>query len=157
MMLAHCLSESRPVRLEGGILSVWFPPEQTFHAHLFEEAVKSRDLEPYVATYFGAAMRLALAPGEAVDANRTAAAAIGGRIGGGTASIAAAAATVDTSSATSDVVSPAASGAAATTRLTPDDIARSRRGAIDDVVQRTPVIDDIIAAFDGEVLDDPQA
>jgi len=39
-------------------------------------------------------------------------------------------------------------------RLTPEDLARSRRGAIEDVVQQTPAIDHIIDAFDGEVLDD---
>ena len=49
---------------------------------------------------------------------------------------------------------PAAVPAQTQARLTPDDLARSRRGAIEDVVQQTPAIDHIIDAFDGEVLDD---
>ena len=47
-------------------------------------------------------------------------------------------------------------GAAPAARLSRDDIAKSRRDAIEDVVRQTPAIDEIIQLFDGEVLEDPE-
>src|SRR5262249_60100217 len=60
-MLAHCLEEGRPVRFTAGTLEVAFAPEHTFHQHLFEEAVKRRELEGYLAQFFGAPLRVAIA------------------------------------------------------------------------------------------------
>jgi len=112
--LSVCLAEGKPVRLVGSVLDVWFPPEHTFHLHAVQDAIRQRELEPYLEMFFGQRLKLAIALEE----------------------------------------SPAAAPPASSARLTPDDIARSRRGAIDDVVQNTPAIEDIIQAFDGEVLED---
>ncbi len=147
-MLAHCLSEGRPVRLSAGVLEVWFPPEHTFHSHLFEEAVKRRDLEPYLAQFFGTPLKTALALEEHAAAPRPAAARRRETPPN----------TAPGSPAGNEV--PAAGAAmldeSGSQRLTSDDIARGRRDAIEDVIQRTPVIDDVITAFDCEVLEDPQ-
>ena len=133
-MLAHCLAEGQPVRFESGKLEVWFAPEQNFHQHLFEDALRKRELEPYLKAFFGRAMQVGLAPATSRPADG---AAIG--IADGTSA--------------GTVTTTATSGAA---RLTTEDVLRGRRDALADVVERTPGLDDIITAFDGEVLDDSQ-
>jgi hypothetical protein len=113
-VLAHCLADARPVRLAANTVEVEFPLENSFQLHALQEAIKQRTLDPYLRTFFGQPLKLALAAQ------------------GGEASAA----------------SPAA-------RLSRDDIAQSRRDAIEDVVRQTPAIDEIIQLFDGEVLEDP--
>jgi hypothetical protein len=120
--LAHCLSEGRPVRLHGITLEVYFPPEHSFHLNLFQEAVRKRELEPYLATYFGQPLQVALSSA------------------------------AEPSPEPAPAPPPTPAG-----RLTPDDIARSRRGALSDVLKSTPGLEAIIDAFDGEVLEDPGA
>jgi DNA polymerase-3 subunit gamma/tau len=118
-ILAHCLSEGRPVRYAAGTIDIYFPAEHTFHVHALEAAVRQRELDGYLASFFGAPLKLAV--------------------------------TYDDAGASANTPAPAGPAA----RLTPDDVARSRRGAIDDVVQQTPGVEAIIEAFDGEVLEDP--
>jgi hypothetical protein len=112
--LSVCLAEGKLVRFAGGVLDMWFPPEHTFHLHAVQDAIRQRELDPYLEMFFGQRLKLAIALEE----------------------------------------SPPPTPLPSAARLTPDDIARSRRGAIDDVVQSTPAIEDIIQAFDGEVLED---
>jgi DNA polymerase-3 subunit gamma/tau len=111
--LSVCLSEGKPVRLSSGTIELWFPPEHAFHLHAVQDALRQRELDPFLELFFGRSLRLAVA-------------------------------------AESDPSAPASPAA----RITPDEVARSRRGAIQDVVDNAPAIDDIIAAFDGEVLED---
>ena len=42
------------------------------------------------------------------------------------------------------------------TRLTPEDVAESRREAAQDVLQSTPRLQEILDTFDGEILEDNQ-
>src|SRR5262249_18062766 len=60
-MLAHCLGGGQPARFTAEPLEVAFAPEHAFPQHLFEEAVKRRELEGYLAQFFGAPLRVAIA------------------------------------------------------------------------------------------------
>jgi hypothetical protein len=134
--LSACLAEAKPTRVAGGAVEVWFPAEHTFHLHAVQDAIKTREIEPYLKVFFGQTLKLVVASGAEPSQIVAAGGGLPLTLDGG-----------------SEFETPgrAANGSA---RLTPDDIARSRRGAIDDVVQEHPRIEDIIDAFDGEVLED---
>jgi hypothetical protein len=146
--LSVCLAEARPVRLASGALELWFPPEHTFHLHAVQDAIKSKEIEPYLATFFGQPIKLAVTS----DGEPLAAAAAPSRIEEGGLPL-----TAEPADETRREPAPRSAPGATVTRLTRDDIARSRRHAIDDVVEDNPGIDAIIDAFDGEVLEDPES
>jgi hypothetical protein len=113
-MLAQCLSEGVPVRLDGEALELEFEAGQSFQVHWLEEAVTRTDLEEQLEAYFGRRFRVR----------------------------------VRESGAGTSELPP---------RLTDADIAASRRAAVEDIVQRTPNLQDILDAFDGEILEDREA
>jgi DNA polymerase III subunit gamma/tau len=113
-MLAQCLSEGVPVRLDGEALELEFQAGQSFQVHWLEEAVTRADLEEQLEAYFGRRFRVR----------------------------------VRESGTEKSELPP---------RLTDADIAASRRAAVEDIVQRTPNLQDILDAFDGEILEDREA
>ena len=113
-MLAQCLSEGVPVRLDGEALELEFDAGQSFQVHWLDEAATRADLEEQLEAYFGRRFRVR----------------------------------VRESGARPPELPP---------RLTDADIAASRRAAVEDIVQRTPNLQDILDAFDGEILEDREA
>jgi DNA polymerase-3 subunit gamma/tau len=113
-MLAQCLSEGIPTRLDGSILEVRFAKGDSFHMSLLEVPGTRAELETQLHTFFGRPPQVRLGEGRAQ----------------------------------AEIVSES------TSRLTEVDIADSRRAAVDDVVRRTPRLQDILDAFDGEILED---
>lgn len=51
---------------------------------------------------------------------------------------------------------PDSDAARVSARLTPEDVAQSRRDAAEDALQQTPRLQEILDAFDGEILEDNQ-
>jgi len=109
-MLAQCLAEGMPSRLEGARLHVEFTEEQRFHLEMLQQPGPRAELEQLLGGYFGQPLQL-----------------------------------VPCASATEDA------GAA---RLTHEDIVQSRRDALHDVAERFPRVQEILDAFDGEILED---
>jgi hypothetical protein len=128
-MLAHFVCEGRPVLLEAHTLELSFAADHAFQLGFLQEASKKRELEGYLGAFFGQPLKVSLRS----DAEPS---------------------RVSTPSAGLDAKD---GGDAGQGRITSDDVARSRRGAIEDVVQKTPGLEAIIDAFEGEVLDDPDA
>jgi hypothetical protein len=126
-MLAHCLSEGRPQTLQDGILGIGFSEEHAFHLNLMRENRTQRELEKQIERFFGKRLKVSL-----VDTLSSGSPSSGGPSSGRP--------TADSGSA----------------RLTPEDVAESRREAAQDALQRTPRMQEILDAFDGEILEDNQ-
>jgi hypothetical protein len=114
-MLAHCLSEGIPVRLDGQKLHVQFTDEQRFHVEMLQNPAARGDVDRQLEEHFGCSLHLLPCLREVGDA---------------------------------EPESPFMS------RLTQEDIVQSRREALGDVMRSSPRLQEILDAFDGEILED---
>ncbi len=190
-MLAQCLSDGVPSRLEGSTLEVCFTPAHAFHMNLLEDRATRTELEQQLRLFFGQPLNVRLRQRDAhgVDATRElpaatpevpvptpdppAAAAVsepraetvaepGNEAPAGptqpdTSEAESSGTPVDAGeSAPSNAEAAAPDAAAHGARLTAEDIARSRLGALAEVVQKAPRLRDIVETFDAEILDERQ-
>ncbi len=112
-VLAQCLSEGVPMRLDGGRLHVEFGEAQMFHLEMLQQPEARGELERLLAEYFGMALHI--------------------------------------------VPSARLGEAAAPPRLTHEDLVQTRRHSVQESVQRAPRLQEILEAFDGEILDEPES
>jgi DNA polymerase-3 subunit gamma/tau len=132
-MLAQCLSDGVPASLDGSTLEVRFAAGHAFHMNLFENASTRSELEQQLQLFFGQPLHVRLRQADLVLHPGS----------------------TTPEPAGSETPATAAPGSAA--RLTDEDIARSRREALSDVVEGTPRLQDILDAFDAEILDERES